>query len=117
MDAMTSVRREPASLIQVAHSEPASRVALNERVRASQNARIHDVSTQTMQATVLYGARDVRFEDVAAPTILEPTDVIVGLPATCICGSDNRVRSWRSNSGPRISSRNGVTRASSASRS
>src|SRR3954463_13540627 len=41
-----------------------------------------------MHATLLYGARDVRFEDVAAPTILEPTDAVVSLPATCICGSD-----------------------------
>ncbi len=41
-----------------------------------------------MQATVLYAPRDVRFEDVAAPTILAPTDAVVRLPATCICGSD-----------------------------
>jgi threonine dehydrogenase-like Zn-dependent dehydrogenase len=41
-----------------------------------------------MQATVLYGARDIRFEDVAGPTILEPTDAIIRLPVTCICGSD-----------------------------
>jgi threonine dehydrogenase-like Zn-dependent dehydrogenase len=41
-----------------------------------------------MQATVLYGARDVRFEDRAEPAIVEPTDAIISLPATCICGSD-----------------------------
>jgi threonine dehydrogenase-like Zn-dependent dehydrogenase len=41
-----------------------------------------------MQATVLYGARDIRFEDVAAPKILQPTDAIIRLPVTCICGSD-----------------------------
>src|SRR5215211_4740397 len=41
-----------------------------------------------MQATVLYGARDVRFEDVAAPAIFQPTDAIISLPVTCICGSD-----------------------------
>jgi threonine dehydrogenase-like Zn-dependent dehydrogenase len=41
-----------------------------------------------MKATVSYGARDVRFEDVAAPAIVEPTDVVIRLPATCICGSD-----------------------------
>jgi threonine dehydrogenase-like Zn-dependent dehydrogenase len=41
-----------------------------------------------MQATVLYGARDIRFEDVAEPTILEPTDAIIRLPVTCVCGSD-----------------------------
>jgi threonine dehydrogenase-like Zn-dependent dehydrogenase len=41
-----------------------------------------------MEATVLYGARDVRFEDRPEPTILEPTDAVIRLPFTCICGSD-----------------------------
>lgn len=41
-----------------------------------------------MQATVLYGARDVRFEDRPEPAIVEPTDAIISLPVTCICGSD-----------------------------
>ena len=41
-----------------------------------------------MQTTVLYGARDVRFEDRPEPTIQEPTDAIISLPVTCICGSD-----------------------------
>jgi threonine dehydrogenase-like Zn-dependent dehydrogenase len=34
------------------------------------------------------GARDVRFEDCAEPTIVEPTDAIISLSATCTCGSD-----------------------------
>jgi threonine dehydrogenase-like Zn-dependent dehydrogenase len=41
-----------------------------------------------MQATVLYGAGDVRFEDRADPAIVEPTDTVIRLPVTCICGSD-----------------------------
>ena len=41
-----------------------------------------------MQATVLYGARDVRFEDRPDPAIVEPTDAVIRLPVTCICGSD-----------------------------
>ena len=41
-----------------------------------------------MQATVLYGPRDVRVEDRPQPTIVEPTDAILRLSATCICGSD-----------------------------
>src|SRR5215213_6380964 len=40
-----------------------------------------------MQGAVLYGARDVRLEDRAEPTIVDPTDAIISLPATCICGS------------------------------
>lgn len=41
-----------------------------------------------MLATVLHGPGDVRFEDVAEPEILKPTDAIIRLAATCICGSD-----------------------------
>jgi threonine dehydrogenase-like Zn-dependent dehydrogenase len=41
-----------------------------------------------MQATVLYGAGDVRFEDRPEPAIVEPTDALIRLPVTCICGSD-----------------------------
>jgi threonine dehydrogenase-like Zn-dependent dehydrogenase len=41
-----------------------------------------------MHGAVLYGVGDVRFEDQPEPTILEPTDAILRLPATCICGSD-----------------------------
>ena len=41
-----------------------------------------------MEATILYGARDVRLEDRPQPTILEPTDAVIRLPFTCICGSD-----------------------------
>lgn len=41
-----------------------------------------------MRAAVLHGARDVRLEELPAPTILHPTDAILRLSATCICGSD-----------------------------
>jgi len=41
-----------------------------------------------MQGTVLYGPRDVRFEERSDPTIIKPTDAIISLPLTCVCGSD-----------------------------
>src|SRR3954464_11185064 len=41
-----------------------------------------------MQATMIYGPRDVRFEDRPEPIIVKPTDAILRLSATCICGSD-----------------------------
>src|SRR6266550_7658616 len=41
-----------------------------------------------MRGTVLYGPRDVRFEDRPEPTIIRATDAILRLSATCICGSD-----------------------------
>jgi threonine dehydrogenase-like Zn-dependent dehydrogenase len=41
-----------------------------------------------MQGTVLYGTRDVRFEEVPEPKITKPTDAIIRVAATCVCGSD-----------------------------
>jgi threonine dehydrogenase-like Zn-dependent dehydrogenase len=41
-----------------------------------------------MQGAVLYGPRDIRFEDRPEPTITKSTDAIIGISATCICGSD-----------------------------
>lgn len=41
-----------------------------------------------MLATVLHGAGDVRYERVEDPQLLRPTDALVQLAATCICGSD-----------------------------
>ena len=41
-----------------------------------------------MKATVLYGPGDVRVEERPDPTIVEATDAIIRLSASCICGSD-----------------------------
>src|SRR3974390_2891408 len=41
-----------------------------------------------MRGAVLYGPRDVRFEERDAPTIKEPTDAVIRMSATCVCGSD-----------------------------
>ena len=41
-----------------------------------------------MLAAVLHAPGDVRFEAVDDPRILKPTDAIIKLSATCICGSD-----------------------------
>src|SRR5215213_9633791 len=41
-----------------------------------------------MQGTMLYGPRDVRFEDRPDPAILEATDAILRVSAACVCGSD-----------------------------
>src|ERR687891_712467 len=41
-----------------------------------------------MRATVMYSAGDVRFEERPDPTIIEPTDAVIRLPVTCVCGSD-----------------------------
>ncbi|NYF18012.1 threonine dehydrogenase-like Zn-dependent dehydrogenase [Microbacterium sp. AK009] len=41
-----------------------------------------------MKATIMYGAGDVRVEEVADPVLQQPTDAIVRTVRTCICGSD-----------------------------
>jgi threonine dehydrogenase-like Zn-dependent dehydrogenase len=41
-----------------------------------------------MRGAVLYGPGDVRFEECAAPAIAKPTDAIIRIAATCVCGSD-----------------------------
>ncbi|OMQ39851.1 zinc-dependent alcohol dehydrogenase family protein [Ensifer sp. 1H6] len=41
-----------------------------------------------MLATVLHGKGDIRCEEVAEPKILKPTDAIIKLAASCVCGSD-----------------------------
>jgi threonine dehydrogenase-like Zn-dependent dehydrogenase len=41
-----------------------------------------------MKGTVLYGPGDVRCVDVREPKILKPTDAIIRLAASCVCGSD-----------------------------
>jgi threonine dehydrogenase-like Zn-dependent dehydrogenase len=41
-----------------------------------------------MQGTVLYGPRDVRFEQRPEPEVIHPTDAVIRMAATCVCGSD-----------------------------
>jgi len=41
-----------------------------------------------MRGTILYGPRDVRFEEREIPKIINPTDAIIRISATCVCGSD-----------------------------
>jgi threonine dehydrogenase-like Zn-dependent dehydrogenase len=41
-----------------------------------------------MRGAVLYAPGDVRVEERTDPKVIEPTDAIIRLSATCICGSD-----------------------------
>ncbi len=41
-----------------------------------------------MRGVMLYGPRDVRVEERPDPRVIEPTDAIIRLSATCVCGSD-----------------------------
>src|SRR5688572_1038908 len=50
--------------------------------------KVNKIRGAIMLATILHGPRDIRVENVPDPSIIEPTDAIIRLPATCICGSD-----------------------------
>src|SRR4051812_48076362 len=41
-----------------------------------------------MRGTVLHAPGDIRLEEVDDPTVEKPTDAVIRLAATCICGSD-----------------------------
>jgi threonine dehydrogenase-like Zn-dependent dehydrogenase len=41
-----------------------------------------------MRATLMYGAGDVRIEDVPDARLVELTDAVVRVTRACICGSD-----------------------------
>src|SRR2546426_4177188 len=41
-----------------------------------------------MRGAVLYSPGDVRFEERDDPRIIKPTDAIIRMSATCVCGSD-----------------------------
>jgi threonine dehydrogenase-like Zn-dependent dehydrogenase len=41
-----------------------------------------------MRATLMYGARDVRIENVADAHLIEPTDALVRVTRAAVCGSD-----------------------------
>lgn len=41
-----------------------------------------------MRATVIHAPHDIRVQEVADPTIQQPTDVVVRVLRACICGSD-----------------------------
>ncbi|MCU1519562.1 MAG: Alcohol dehydrogenase GroES domain protein, partial [Pseudarthrobacter sp.] len=41
-----------------------------------------------MRATIIHGPGDIRVEDRDYPAIQLPTDVVVRVTASCVCGSD-----------------------------
>jgi len=41
-----------------------------------------------MRATVIQGPGDIRVQEVPDPVIEQPTDAVIRIAATCVCGSD-----------------------------
>jgi len=44
--------------------------------------------TGGMRATTIHAPFDIRSDDVAEPSVLRPTDAVVRVTASCVCGSD-----------------------------
>ena len=47
-----------------------------------------------MRAVTWQGRRDVRVEDVPDPIIKEPTDAIIKVTSSGLCGSDLHLNGW-----------------------
>jgi threonine dehydrogenase-like Zn-dependent dehydrogenase len=56
--------------------------------RVVEKAGIEERRNSTMQGTVLHGPGDVRFDEGDLPRIIKPTDAVIRIAATCVCGSD-----------------------------
>ncbi len=41
-----------------------------------------------MRGAILYGPRDLRFEEREVPKIIKPTDAVIRISSACVCGSD-----------------------------
>src|SRR4051812_7733127 len=55
-----------------------------------------------MKGAVIHGLRDVRVEELPTPKILAPTDAVIRMSATCVCGSDLwEYRGLNGESGPK----------------
>src|SRR2546428_6309502 len=55
---------------------------------ASSDGLVGGDRSHAMRGAVLYAPADVRFEERDAPKIIEPTDAVIRMSATCVCGSD-----------------------------
>ncbi|MBA3422268.1 MAG: alcohol dehydrogenase catalytic domain-containing protein [Thermoleophilaceae bacterium] len=55
-----------------------------------------------MKAVVFQGPYDLQVEDVEDPKIEQPTDVVVRITSTCICGSDLHMYEGRTDAEPGI---------------
>jgi threonine dehydrogenase-like Zn-dependent dehydrogenase len=56
--------------------------------RAASRPELVKAKETIMRGAVLHAPGDVRVEERQDPRIVEPTDAIIGLSATCVCGSD-----------------------------
>lgn len=52
-----------------------------------------------MKAMVYHGANDIRFEEKPRPQIIDPTDAVVKIVKTTICGIDLGI--WKGKKNPK----------------
>jgi hypothetical protein len=70
-------------------SSPTDVCSVAQSMRHSPDHTRHIYSKEiTIRGAVLYAPEDVRLEPRDDPKIIEPTDAIIRMSATCVCGSD-----------------------------
>src|SRR5258708_2145164 len=58
-------------------------------IRHADNERERNRNKEIIRGgAVMYGARDVRFEEREVPKIIKPTDAVIRISSACVCGSD-----------------------------
>src|SRR5207247_10168250 len=70
-----------------ADERAAARARARDRRRPARR-NVNERSGEAMRALTWHGKRDVRVETVPDPVLQEPTDVIVKVTSSGICGSD-----------------------------
>src|SRR4051794_23872934 len=73
----------------VAHGQPCGEGVAGQRPgQPCHNCSVKRARRQPMKAVTWQGKRDVQVDEVPDPVIQEPTDAIIKVTSTCICGSD-----------------------------
>src|SRR5689334_21646397 len=72
----------------VHRGSPGYPAATPERSRQGEPARTRARERDLMKAVTWQGRRDVRVEDVPDPRIEEPTDAVIRITSSAVCGSD-----------------------------
>ena len=85
-DAVEGVEQKARILLAQVDAHPSAVDQPRPRRRLTEPDR--DAEETVMRGAVMHGPGDVRVEEREEPRIVEPTDAIIRLSATCVCGSD-----------------------------
>src|SRR5262249_12869309 len=87
-DRARPLRRSPDRSVPEKSPRESHRAIGPRRARANSSHRARTKDQRTMKAIAFHGVGDIRLENVSDPKIQEPTDAVVRLTASAICGTD-----------------------------